>query len=97
MLLINQAGFEKPQTDRETTKTIDDRRYSGGGSGRGRGVEGVEGVEGVDRTLTCPTTRGRISSPRAALTIITLVTGAAKQKKERAIALRYKCHDFAHE
>ena len=94
MLLINQAGFEKPQTDRETTKTIYDRRYSGGGSGR---EMGVEGVEGVDRTLTCPTTRGRISSPRAALTIITLVTGAAKQKKERAIALRYKCHDFAHE
>ena len=51
----------------------------------------------MDRTLTCPTTRGRISSPRAALTIITLVTGAAKQKKERTIVLRYKCHDFAHE
>ena len=32
-------------------------------------------------TLTCPTTSGRISSPRAALTIMTLVTGAAQHKK----------------
>ena len=37
----------------------------------------------MDRTLTCPTTRGRISSPRAALTIITLVTGAVQHKIKR--------------
>ena len=45
------------------------------------------GVKGLDRTLTCPTTRGRISSPRAALTIITLVTGAEKQKKKENVNL----------
>lgn len=51
-------------------------------------VVGVRWERGVDRTLTCPTTRGRISSPRAALTIITLVTGAVQQKKRHSFALQ---------
>ena len=48
--------------------------------GKVKGIRRGGGGGGGRESLTCPTTRGSMSSPKAALTIIILVTGAEKAK-----------------